>query len=109
MFHFINLILVNITLYDIKTATNEQMCWKLIGEVAKDSSGGVKGSVKPIKIPLSHPLASISGPTNAITFTTDLMGDVTMIEKKKKKTETGFALLSDLLDLHAEILQIKSL
>jgi homoserine dehydrogenase len=99
--------ITNISLADIKSAAEEQMRWKLIGEVSKDSSGKVSASVKPIKIPLSNPLAGISGPTNALTFTTELMGDVTVVGAGAGKIETGFSLLSDLLDLHTELQGMK--
>ena len=51
-------------------------------------------------IPLSHPLASIMGPVNAITFTTDLLGDVTIVGAGAGKIETGFSILTDLLYIH---------
>ncbi len=95
--------ITNISLDDIKKAAEEGQRWKLIGEVAVNSDGRVVGSVKPMKVPLSHPLASISGPTNAITFSTELMGDITLVGAGAGRTETGFALLSDLLDLHTEL------
>ncbi|MFZ2520710.1 MAG: homoserine dehydrogenase, partial [Anaerolineae bacterium] len=37
--------------------------------------------------------------TNAITFTTDLLGDVTLVGPGAGRQETGFAVLSDLLDI----------
>jgi homoserine dehydrogenase len=95
--------ITNISLDDIEKAAENEQRWKLIGEVEIKSDNKVRGSVKPMKIPLSHPLSGISGPTNAITFTTELMGDVTVVGAGAGKTETGFALLSDLLDLHTEL------
>ncbi len=58
--------------------------------------------MKPIRIPLSHPLATVSGPTNAVTFTTDLLGDVTLVGPGAGRIETGYALVSDLLAIHRE-------
>jgi homoserine dehydrogenase len=95
--------ITNISLEDIQKATQDGLKWKLIGEVEVKSNGQVSGSVKPMKIPISHPLASISGPTNAITFSTELLGDVTIVGPGAGRVETGFALLSDLLDLHTEL------
>ncbi len=69
--------------------------WKLIARVTPDG-----GSVGPQRIPLDHPLAGVSGATNALTLTTDLLGDVTLIGPGAGGQQTGFALLSDLLDLH---------
>jgi len=53
-----------------------------------------------VRLPLSDPLAQVSGATNALTFSTELMGDVTIMGAGAGKNETGFALLSDLLALH---------
>jgi len=50
----------------------------LIASVEK-TPGGVQASVRPTRLPITHPLASVSGATNAITFTTALLGDVTLI------------------------------
>lgn len=80
---------------DIKAAADEGMRWKLIAEAAPDG-----GSVALAKLPLSHPLAGVSGTANAVTFTTDLLGDVTIVGPGAGGIETGFALLADLLTLH---------
>ena len=56
-------------------------------------------SVQPLRLPFAHPLAGVSGVTNAITFTTDLLGDVTLVGPGAGRQETGFAVLSDLLDI----------
>jgi len=42
-------------------------------------------------------LASVSGPTNAVTFTTSLLGDVTLIGPGAGRLATGYAILCDLL------------
>ena len=68
---------------------------KLIAEATPDG-----GSVQLARLPLSHPLAGVSGTTNAVTFTTDLLGDVTVVGPGAGGVETGFAILADLLALH---------
>ena len=88
-----------ITMDDIKQAKNENKRWKLIGEIQK-SKNGISASVSPKKVDLSHPLAGVAGAVNAITFTTDLMGDITMIGAGAGKIETGFSILSDLLEIN---------
>lgn len=55
------------------------------------------GSVKALRLPLSDPLTSVAGATNAITLETDLLGDVTLIGAGAGQLETGGAILSDLL------------
>ena len=57
------------------------------------------GSVSPVRVPLAHPLAGVSGATNAVTYSTDLMGDVTLVGAGAGRLQTGFGLLSDLLDI----------
>jgi len=84
---------------DIAKAKTQNSRWKLIGSVEM-KDGKVSASVKPEMIPLTHPLAGVMGSTNAVTFTTDLMGDVTIIGKGAGRIETGFSILSDLLAIH---------
>ena len=58
---------------------------------------GVKASVRPTRLAVTHPLASVSGATNAATFTTALLGDITLIGPGAGRLPTGYAILSDLL------------
>ena len=72
--------------------------WKLIGSLERTSSG-VIASVKPTLLPLDNPLASVYGATNAITYTTDLLGEVTLVGPGAGRQETGYALICDLLSI----------
>lgn len=91
--------ITKITVSDIKKAKEQNMRWKLIGSVEKTERKTV-ASVKPKMISLTDPLAGVMGSTNAVTFSTDLMGEVTIVGKGAGKTETGFAILSDLISIH---------
>jgi homoserine dehydrogenase len=91
--------ITGITLDDIEQAKKEGKRWKLIGKVIRDGNT-VRASVKPEKVKLTDPLASVGGATNALTFVTDLMGEVTIVGAGAGKTETGFSLLVDLLNIH---------
>lgn len=84
-----------ITPEDIEAARAAGERWKLIARVTPDG-----GSVQPQRVPVSSPLAGVSGTTNAVTFTTDLLGDVTLVGAGAGRLQTGFALLSDLLEIH---------
>ena len=84
---------------DIAAAKSKNARWKLIGSVER-KDGKVFGSVAPEMIDLSHPLAGVMGATNALTFTTDLMGDVTIVGPGAGKIQTGFAILTDILAIH---------
>jgi homoserine dehydrogenase len=84
---------------DIAAAQAAGLRWKLIGKVER-LDGKVAASVKPTRLPVSHPLASVGGATNAITYTTELLGDVTLVGPGAGRLETGYALIGDLLALH---------
>jgi len=63
----------------------------------EQKNGELSASVKPEKIDLTDPLANVNGNLNAITFTTDLLGDISIIGPGAGKTETGFAILNELI------------
>lgn len=91
--------ITGITPEDIEKAKKQNARWKLIGTV-EDKDGKVSGSVAPEMVSLSHPLAGVMGATNALTFTTDLLGDVTIVGPGAGKIETGFSILTDILSIH---------
>jgi len=90
--------ITGITSEDIQQAKTRNARWKLIGSV-KDDGEQILAEVRPEMIPMSHPLAGIMGATNALTFSTDLMGDITIVGAGAGKIETGFSILTDLLKL----------
>lgn len=85
---------------DIEAAAAEGERWKLIGSARRDENGAVHAQVQAQRLPLTHPLASVSGATNAITFSTGLLGDITMTGPGAGRIETAYALLSDIISLH---------
>ncbi|MGK9477489.1 homoserine dehydrogenase [Melioribacter sp. OK-6-Me] len=93
--------ITKITQEDIKEAKRKNARWKLIGSIEK-KDGRIKAYVKPELVPMTHPLAGIMGSVNALTITTDLMGDITIVGKGAGKIETGFSILSDLLALNTK-------
>ncbi len=70
--------------------------FKLIGRVWRDGDD-VKGSVSPREIDLTHPLAGVMGATNALTFSTDTLGDVTIVGPGAGRIETGYSALIDII------------
>jgi homoserine dehydrogenase len=90
--------ITGITTRDIADAQAAGERWKLVAEVTP-----IGGRVMPQRLPLTHPLAGVSGATNAVTYTTDLLGDVTLVGAGAGRKETGFALLSDLLAIHRNL------
>lgn len=91
--------ITKITLEDVNAARAEGKRWKLIGRVAREGAS-VRASVRPEKLDITDPLAGVMGATNAATFRTDLMGNVTIIGAGAGRIETGYSVLVDLLDIH---------
>lgn len=91
--------ITGLTPEDIAVARENEQRWKLIGKVEVQGDD-YRASVQPTRLPLSHPLAAVSGATNAITYTTDLLGDVTLVGPGAGRVETGYALLGDMLAIH---------
>ncbi|MEQ8677391.1 MAG: homoserine dehydrogenase [Aggregatilineales bacterium] len=94
--------ITGITPADIQSAQQAGERWKLIGLVEKSADGRIVAQVKPTRISITHPLAGISGATNAITYSTDLLGDVTLFGPGAGRIETGYALIGDLLAIHRQ-------
>jgi len=80
----------------INTSKTRGKRFKLIGKVWRDGDL-VKGSVGPEEIDLSHPLAGIMGATNAVTISTDALGDVTIVGPGAGRVETGYSTLVDII------------
>lgn len=85
---------------DITEAAAEGERWKLIGIVERTADGSHQASVRPMRLPMEDPLAAISGATNAITYHTDLLGEVTLVGPGAGRLETGYAVMSDLAAIH---------
>ncbi|WP_455140816.1 homoserine dehydrogenase [Candidatus Hodarchaeum mangrovi] len=95
--------ITKITSKDIEEAKKEGKRWKLIAGVELKDDGSVEAFVKPQKIPLDHPLASVGGPINALTYTTKYLGDITIVGPGAGREATGYALLTDILDIHRSL------
>ena len=91
--------ITQLTLEDIQQAKKKGVRWKLIGSVKK-TGDRVAAAVAPEMLSLSHPLAGVMGAVNAVTFTTDLLKDVTVVGPGAGRIETGFSILTDLLRIH---------
>lgn len=94
--------ITSISIQDIKDVARRGERMKLIGR-AERGEHGIFAEVSPVPLPLSDPLANIMGVTNAITFKTDCLGDVTVIGPGAGRRATGYALLSDLISIARSI------
>lgn len=87
--------LASVSSDDISEADENGERWRYIGTL-EERDGKWRASVSPKRLPSGHPLAAITGATNAITFRTDLLGDVTISGPGAGRSETAFAVISDL-------------
>lgn len=91
----------SVTPADIQKAALEGRRWKLVGSARRNPDGTVSAGVAPVALPLDHGLAGISAATNAVSFDTDLLGPVTVSGPGAGRIETAYALLSDIISIHA--------
>jgi len=89
----------HLTPEDITWAKSQGKRWKLLAKVTKEADK-VIAKVGPEAIPLTDPLAGVMGATNAVTYYCDLAGPITLIGNGAGRTETGFSLLIDLININ---------
>ena len=90
--------ITSIALDDVMAAKARGERIKLIARADKKGSN-VGVSVSPVPMPTTDPLANIMGVTNALTFTTDCLGDITIVGPGAGRRATGYALLTDLISI----------
>ena len=83
-----------VTRADIERAAAQGKVIKLVARY-----DGSRASVEPEMVPASDPL-NVPGVLNAVTFTTEDVGPVTLQGKGAGGRETSAALLRDLIDIH---------
>ncbi|MCP2245996.1 homoserine dehydrogenase [Lentzea aerocolonigenes] len=89
-----------ITPDEVRDAASKALRWKLVGSATRNEDGSVDARVAPLALPAHHPLAGVSGPVNAVSFHTDLLGTVTVSGPGAGRIETACALLSDIIAIH---------
>jgi homoserine dehydrogenase len=91
--------ITNISVEDIEKAKKDGKRYRLIGKAWKEGDK-VKAQVSPEIVGTDDFLYHVTGVTNALTFSTDALGKVTIVGPGAGKKETGFSLLVDLINLH---------
>lgn len=85
---------------EVQDAASKGLHWKLVGSAKRRADGTVSAKVAPQALPAHHPLAGTSGARNAVAFSTDLLGTVTVSGPGAGRIETAYALLSDIIAVH---------
>jgi homoserine dehydrogenase len=65
---------------------------------AQKESGAVTGRVAPELVPVSSPLYSVEGSTSIVQFTTDVLGELSIVEADPGPHTTAFGLLADFIN-----------
>lgn len=79
---------------------------KLVGSASRAEKGnGIDVRVHPTLVPLSHPLASVSGSNNGIIVNGDAVGELTMVGPGAGQMPTASAVVGDTINL-ASALQL---
>lgn len=94
--------ITKVTPGDIETALKQGKRVKLVARAWMESLK-VRAKVSPELVELTDPLANVGGTTNALTYQTDGLGDVTIIGKGAGGVETGHGILTDLLSIHRSL------
>jgi homoserine dehydrogenase len=90
--------ITHITSPMVMDARRAGKCLKLIGRAGL-SHGRARLSVAPEELALGHPLASVYGAEEAVTYETDTMGRVTVMGERPSPTGTAATLLKDIINL----------
>ncbi|WP_096188844.1 homoserine dehydrogenase [Evansella halocellulosilytica] len=83
----------------IEQAALERKKWRFITRIKKDGNS-VKVTVKPEKLDKNHPLANVTGATNAIIYNCDLAGPIMLTGAGAGLTETAYSLMIDLINFN---------
>jgi homoserine dehydrogenase len=99
--------ITGVTSSDVTRAVASRSRIRLIAgvEIAQNGEGAVRGYVTPRAIDISNPLASVTGAMNAMSITTDNLGEITITGPGAGKRETAQGLLSDMLDIASWIMR----
>jgi homoserine dehydrogenase len=91
--------ITKLNMAEIEAARASGARWKLIAQATLGDDGQLRAFVRPMRLPLSDPLANVGSGMNALTYQTDLIGAVTLIGAGAGGEATAYALLSDLIEL----------
>ena len=83
---------------DLKSASELGFRLKLLGSAARSGSS-VSARVQPFLVPLSHPLANISGANNGIMVRGHAVGEIMMMGPGAGQMPTASAVVGDLINL----------
>lgn len=94
----------NITQGDIQAAARAGRVVRLVAK-AKTLPHQLRLSVAPEVVPAASSLGATRGTSNILVLETDLMGEIAVTENNPGPEQTAYALLSDMVRVHEEMLR----
>lgn len=76
---------------------------RLVASASRTAEGRIAGRVAPECLDRSDLLATVTGMQNALTIRTDLVGEISIVQRDSGLTQTAYALLSDLVAVRRRI------
>lgn len=89
----------DLTSGDVQSALEEGQRIRLICEAERQPDGLVKATVQPRWIPTSDILSSITGTTSIVSFETDVLPQLTLIEHDPGPNTTAYGMLADMINI----------
>lgn len=90
--------IMGITVQDAQAALEAGERIKLLCDVVNEN-GAVRASVKPTRLPLRDPLCQVSRTSSAVTFQTDTLHQLTIVEGDTDPTTTAYGMLVDMVNI----------
>jgi homoserine dehydrogenase len=88
----------NLTLDDISQAHSLGKRWKLVCSVRREA-GGVSARVAPELVGTDSPLYGVSGTSSMVTFETDVLPQLSIVEGNPGPETTAYGLLADFINI----------
>lgn len=88
-----------ITADDVRQARDAGEAIVLTSRAETSPDGSIRMRVRPERLRLSDPLATVQGTSNLLLLHTDLMGTLGTISIEPRVEQTAYGLLSDLVDI----------
>ena len=98
--------ITDITIQDIKQAKNEDKKYKLIGKTINEN-GIISMTVKLEKLNIDNPLYNVDGKNKAVRYTSDTLGDLTLIGGASGVIPAAASILRDIININRKIRQYK--
>lgn len=86
-----------ITAEMIERARAEGKRWKLVCEARREESQ-IMARVAPQEVDSTNPLYNVSGTSSAVSFESDVLGELTLVEKDPSPHTTAYGLLADFIN-----------